>query len=132
MAGILKKISKLSEEEAIEIIKEIALFNKDEEIDMRINTVKSTYKSDEVAGCSIMQGKNSNMTLSTSLCESNCGLIDKNTSIKGKIRELQLSNKGQILKDKIAQFVIDTIKKITERYTFLIINSIYSYRKKKK
>lgn len=109
-AGVLKKISKISEEEAIEIIKEIALFNKDEEIDMRINAVKSTYKSDEVAGCSIMQGKNSNMSLSTSLCESNCDLIDKNTSIKGKIRELQLLNKGQILKDKIAQFVIDTIK----------------------
>lgn len=110
LAGILKKISKLSEEEAIEIIKEIALFNKDEEIDMRINAVKSTYKSDEVAGCSIMQGKNSNMSLSTSLCESNCDLIDKNTSIKGKIRELQLLNKGQILKDKIAQVILRTIE----------------------
>lgn len=109
-AGILKKISKLSQEEAIEIIKEMALFNRDEEIDMRINAVRNTYKNDDVAGCSIMQGKNPNMALSTPLCESNCDLINKNSSVKSKIRELQLLNKGQILKDKIAQVILRTIE----------------------
>lgn len=111
IAGILKKVCKVSEDETINLIKSIAQHNHDEEINDRISTVKSTYKSEEIAGCSIMQGKNLNIALIAPLCETNCHLIDKNISIKGKIRELQLLNKGQILKDKIVQVILRTIEK---------------------
>lgn len=111
IAGILKKVCKVSEDETINLIKSIAQHNHDKEINDRISTVKSTYKSEEIAGCSIMQGKNLNIALIAPLCETNCHLIDKNISIKGKIRELQLLNKGQILKDKIVQVILRTIEK---------------------
>ena len=50
IAGILKKICKLSEVESISLIKLIAQHNHDEEINDRISAVKSTYKSEEIAG----------------------------------------------------------------------------------
>lgn len=117
LAGVLKKISKISEEEAIEIIKEIALFNNDEEVDMRINAVISTYKSDEVAGCSIMQGKNSNIALTNTLCDENCESIAKFFTVKDKVRALQIEYKrGVILKESVAALIKSVIKESGKIY----------------
>jgi len=112
VAGVLKKISKISLEKAIEVIERIVQFNNDEECQMRINAVKNTYKNDEIAGCSILQGNNQNMSLVVPLCNSNCDLIKKNLSIKGKVRNLQMHNKGLVLKDKVAQLIIKTIEEL--------------------
>lgn len=118
IAGILKKISKLSLEDSIEVVKCIAQFNNDEEIQMRINAVKNTYKNNEVAGCSILQGTNQNLSLVVPLCNSNCNLIEKGLSIKSKVRSLQMNNKGLVLKDKVAQLVISTIEEFGKIFVF--------------
>ncbi len=118
IAGILKKISKLSLEDSIDVVKRIVQFNNDEEIQMRINAVKNTYKNDEVAGCSILQGNNQNLSLVVPLCNSNCNLIEKGLSIKSKVRNLQIHNKGLVLKDKVAQLVISTIEEFGKIFVF--------------
>lgn len=118
IAGILKKICKVSEAETISLIKLIAQHNHDEEINDRISAVKSTYKSEEVAGCSIMQGDNENIAISNTLCTENCELIDKTCTVKTKIRKIQAEFKGKgkgfELKDRIAELIKSEIEKISK------------------
>ncbi|MCQ2739272.1 MAG: hypothetical protein MJ237_03480 [bacterium] len=105
IAAILKKVCKASEAEAISLIKSIAQFNCDEEINDRISAVKSTYRSEEIAGCSIMQGKNENIAITNVLCSENCDLIEKSYTVKDKVRKLQANNKGLVLKEKVAELI---------------------------
>ena len=116
LAAILKKISKVSESEAINIVKSIAQYNRDEEINDRINAVRSTYKSDEVAGCSIMQGRNENIAISNTLCTENCELVAKAYTVKDRVRSLQMIHKGHVLKDAVVQLVIKTIEETGKIY----------------
>lgn len=116
IAGVLKKILNTPEEEAINLIKLIAQHNHDEEINDRISAVKSTYKSDEIAGCSIMQGNNENITISGTLCAENCELVTKAYTVKDKVRNLQMANKGHVLKDAVVQLVIKTIEETGKIY----------------
>lgn len=104
-AAVLKKISKISEDEAINIIKSIAQFNRDEEINDRINAVKSTYKNNDVAGCSIFQGKNENIGIASTLCTENCNFIENAQTVKDKVRALQGEYKGLELKEKISELI---------------------------
>ncbi len=116
IAGILKKILNTPEEEAISLIKLIAQHNHDEEINDRINAVRSTYKSDEVAGCSIMQGRNENIAIANSLCAENCELVANTYTVKGMVRALQCKHKGLILKEKIAELIKNVIDKSGKIY----------------
>lgn len=116
IAAILKKISKVSEGEAINVVKLIAQFNHDEEINDRINAVKSTYKSDDVAGCSILQGNNENIVIGDTLCTKNCELVARAYTVKDRVRNLQMIHKGQILKDAVVQLVIKTIEETGKIY----------------
>mgnify|MGYP000159853133 CR=1 FL=1 len=116
LAGVLKKVSKVSETEAQSVIKLIAQFNHDEEINDRISAVKSTYKSDEIAGCSILQGNNENIAIGDTLCTKNCELVAKAYTVKDKVRSLQMIHKGQILKDTVVQLVIKTIEETGKIY----------------
>lgn len=123
LAGILRKISKVSEGEAISLIKLIAEYNHDEEINDRINAVKSTYKSDEVAGCSIMQGKNENITITNTLCAENCMLVESNAeTLKAKVRSLQAVHKGYILKSAVTDMLLAEIK---EKGSIYFSNNCY-------
>lgn len=110
LAGVLKKVSKVSEDEAQSVIELIARHNHDEEIHDRINTVKSTYKNDDIAGCTILQCKNENIAIGDTLCTKNCELVAKTYTVKDRVRSLQVVHKGQMLKDAVAQLVIKTIK----------------------
>lgn len=118
IAGILKKVCKTSEEEAINIAKLIAQHNQDEEINDRINAVRSTYKNDEVAGCSILQGRNENITIANSLCTKNCELVEKACTVKSKVRRIQAEFKGKgfELKDRITELIKNEIEKISKIY----------------
>lgn len=110
IAGILKKVCKISEEEAIKIVKFIAQFNHDEEINDRISAVKSTYKSEEIAGCSIMQGRNENIAITDTLCTENCEHMAKAYTVKDRVRALQIEYKrGLFLKEKVAELIKDVI-----------------------
>ena len=116
LAGVLKKVSKVSETEAQSVIKLIAQFNHDEEINDRINAVGSTYKNDDVAGCSILQGNNENIAIGDTLCTKNCELVANVYTVKDRVRSLQMVHKGQLLKDAVVQLVIKTIEKTGKIY----------------
>ena len=116
IAGILKKVSNVTEEDAINLIKLIAQSNHDEEINDRISAVKSTYKSKEVAGCSILQGNNKNITIGDTLCTKNCELVAKTYTVKDMVRNLQRAYKGHTLKDAVVQLVIKTIEETGKIY----------------
>ena len=124
IAGVLKKVAKISLDEAINVITEIAQFNRDEELLGRIATVESTYKNEDVAGCSIMKGENSNISLSTIVCDSDCKIPESNISIKAKVRRIQASEeiKGNAKKDKISELIISELLKIGKIYK---ANSLY-------
>lgn len=124
IAGVLKKVAKISLDEAINVITEIAQFNRDEELLGRIATVESTYKNEDVAGCSIMKGENSNISLSTIVCDSDCKISESNISIKAKVRRIQASEeiKGNAKKDKISELIISELLKIGKIYK---ANSLY-------
>ena len=127
LAGVLKKVLNLTEEEAINLIKLIAQSNHDEEINDRISAVKSTYKSEEVAGCSILQGNNENITIGDTLCTKNCELVAKAYTVKDMVRNLQKAHKGPTLKDAVVQLVIKTIEETGKIYAsnhkyYLFIN----------
>ena len=116
IAGIFKKILKYPEAEAINIVKFIAQYNHDEEINDRISTVKSTYKSEEIAGCSIMQGKNENIAITDTLCTENCELIAKACTVKDRVRKLQGEYKKLELKEKVTELIKDVIDKSGKIY----------------
>lgn len=117
IAGILKKVCKVSEDETINLIKSIAKYNHDEEINDRISAVKSTYKSEEVAGCSIMQGRNENIAITNSICTENCESIVKASTVKDKVRALQIEHKrGVILKEAVAELIKAVIKESGKIY----------------
>ena len=116
IAGVLKKVLNVTEEDAINLIKLIAKSNHDEEINDRISAVKSTYKSDEVAGCSILQGNNENITIGDTLCTKNCELVAKAYTVKDMVRNLQKAHKGPTLKDAVVQLVIKTIEETGKIY----------------
>ena len=115
IAGVLKKVLNVTEE-AINLIKLIAQSNHDEEINDRISAVKSTYKSEEVAGCSILQGNNENITIGDTLCTKNCELVAKAYTVKDMVRNLQKAHKGPTLKDAVVQLVIKTIEETGKIY----------------
>lgn len=111
IAGILKKICKVSEDETINLIKSIAKHNHDEEINDRISAVKSTYKSEEVAGCSILQGRNENIAIANTLCDENCKLVAMAYTVKDRVRALQIKHKrGLALKEAVAELIKSVIK----------------------
>ena len=116
IAGVLKKILNTPEEEAINLIKLIAQHNHDEEINDRISAVKSTYKNNEIAGCSIMQGNNENIAISDTLCTENCELVTKACTIKDRVRKLQMTHKRHMLKDAVVRLVIKTIEETGKIY----------------
>lgn len=116
IAGILKKVLNATEEESINLIKLIAQSNRDEEINDRISAVKSTYKSEEVAGCSILQGNNESIPIGDTLCTKICELVAKSYTVKARVRNLQRAHKGHILKDAVVQLVIKTIEEIGKIY----------------
>lgn len=124
VAGVLKKVAKVSLDEAINVITEIAQFNRDEELSGRIATVESTYRNDDVAGCSIMKGENPNVSLSTVICDSDCKISESNISIKTKVRRIQSSQeiRGNAKKDKISELIIAELLKIGKIYK---ANSLY-------
>ena len=118
VAGVLKKVSKVSVDEAINIITQIAQFNRDEELSGRIETVEATYKNDEVAGCSIFKGENKNISLSELVCDSDCLFLNLDIHIKDKVRYLQARKELQpnIKKDKIAELVIAELLNVGKIY----------------
>ena len=118
IAGVLKKVAKISLDEAINVITEIAQFNRDEELLGRIATVESTYKNEDVAGCSIMKGENPNISLSEIICDSDCIFLNLDIPIKDKVRYLQAKKELQanIKKDKIAELVISELLTIGKIY----------------
>ena len=124
VAGVLKKVAKVSLDEAINVITEIAQFNRDEELSGRIATVESTYRNEDVAGCSIMKGENPNVSLSTVICDSDCKISESNISIKTKVRRIQSSQeiRGNAKKDKISELIIAELLKIGKIYK---ANSLY-------
>ena len=124
VAGVLKKVAKVSLDEAINVITEIAQFNRDEELSGRIATVESTYRNEDIAGCSIMKGKNPNINLSTVICDSDCKFSESNISIKAKVRRIQSSQeiRGNAKKDKISELIIAELLKIGKIYK---ANSLY-------
>jgi len=123
IAGILKKVCKISEEEAIKIVKFIAQFNHDEEMNDRMSAVKSTYKSEEIAGCSIMQGKNENISIDNILCTKNCEFIEAiGKNLKAKVRDLQATHKGYILKSAVTDLLLSEIQ---EKGTIYFSNNCY-------
>ena len=124
VAGVLKKVAKVSLDEAINVITEIAQFNRDEELSGRIATVESTYRNEDIAGCSIMKGKNPNINLSTVICDSDCKFSETNISIKAKVRRIQSSQeiRGNAKKDKISELIIAELLKIGKIYK---ANSLY-------
>ena len=130
LAGILKKVSKSPEDEAANVIQIIAEYNNDEEINDRLNAVKSTYKNDDIAGCSILQGNNTNIALSIPLCNSVCVFVQKVSNIKSKIRQLQKECKGLELKDKLSKLTILEINNTGKIY--FSNNSYYLFLKEEK
>lgn len=116
IAGILKKVCKVSESETINLIKSIVQQNHDEEINDRISAVKSTYKSEEIAGCSILQGTNENIALAHTLCIGNCDFIEKSYTVKDRVRYLQSKNRGLLLKEKVADLIKDVINESGKIY----------------
>lgn len=73
IAGICEKLG-LPLEEAIEAIRTIAEDCNDEELQARINIVKATYKKENPAGCSILQGKCEGIPVSA-ICSENCSFV---------------------------------------------------------
>lgn len=118
IAGALKKVAKVSLDEAINVITEIAQFNRDEELLGRIATVESTYKNEDVAGCSILKGENPNISLSEIICDSDCIFPNLDIPIKDKVRYLQAKKELQpnIRKDKIAELVIAELSRMGKFY----------------
>lgn len=118
VAGVLKKVAKVSVDEAINVITQIAQFNRDEELSGRIATVEATYKNDEVAGCSIFKGENENIPLSELICDSDCLFLNLDMPIKDKVRYLQARKELQpnIKKDKIAELVIAELLNVGKIY----------------
>ena len=77
LAGVCKKILNLSEEEAEEIILAIAEAKGDEELKLRETAVYRTYEQDKPAGCSILKGKNEEITVSVPVCDGDCEVVKK-------------------------------------------------------
>lgn len=118
VAGVLKKVAKVSIDEAINVITEIAQFNRDEELSGRIATVESTYKNEDVAGCSILKGENPNISLSEIICDSDCKIPESNISIKAKVRSIQASQEvgRNAKKDKISELIIAELSSMGKFY----------------
>lgn len=118
IARVLKKVAKVSLDEAINVITEIAQFNRDEELSGRIATVESTYKNEDVAGCSILKGENPNISLSKIICDSDCKIPESNISIKAKVRSIQASQEvgRNAKKDKISELIIAELSSMGKFY----------------
>ena len=118
VAGVLKKVAKVSLDEAINVITEIAQFNRDEELSGRIATVESTYKNEDVAGCSILKGENPNISLSEIICDFDCKIPESNISIKAKVRSIQASQEvgRNAKKDKISELIIAELSSMGKFY----------------
>lgn len=118
VAGVLKKVAKVSLDEAINVITEIVQFNRDEELLGRIATVESTYKNEDVAGCSILKGENPNISLSKIICDSDCKIPESNISIKAKVRRIQASQEvgRNSKKDKISELIIAELSSMGKFY----------------
>lgn len=118
VAGVLKKVAKVSLDEAINVITEIVQFNRDEALLGRIATVESTYKNEDVAGCSILKGENPNISLSKIICDSDCKIPESNISIKAKVRSIQASQEvgRNAKKDKISELIIAELSSMGKFY----------------
>ena len=118
IAGVLKKVAKVSLDEAVNVITEIAQFNRDEELLGRIATIESTYKNEDVAGCSILKGENPNISLSEIICDSDCKIPESNISIKAKVRSIQASQEvgRNAKKDKISELIIAELSSMGKFY----------------
>ncbi|GAB6077287.1 DNA polymerase [Desulfurobacterium crinifex] len=77
LAGVCKKILNISEEEAEEIILAIAEAKGDEELKLRKTAVYRTYEQDKPAGCSILKGKNAEITVAVPVCDGDCEVIKR-------------------------------------------------------
>lgn len=130
IAGVLKKISNTPVNVSTEIIKQIVGFNNDEELSMRINAVLNTYKSEEIAGCSIFQCKNPNLSLLEPICENICSYIEQKLTTKEKVRQIQYKTKGILCKDKIAKLIIETIQE--QGNVYVSNNKYYLFLKHEK
>ncbi len=132
ISGVLKKIAKITLEEALEVVKDIAEFNRDEEISNRLAAVEATYKNDNVAGCSIFKRRKQ---FKPKCCNMHKRLQTKSEviPIKALVRRIQASKEygGVYKKDKIAQLIISKFPNLVES-TRLKINIIYSLTKKKR
>lgn len=120
IAGVLKKVSKVSVGEAIDIITKIVEYNNDEELLSRIATIESTYANDnkDIAACSIMNGSNKNLVLSQIFCQTHCSNIKTLPSIKAQVRAIQTTKdiKGVYQKDKIAELIISELLNLGKLY----------------
>lgn len=120
IAGVLKKVSKVSVDEAIDIITKIVEYNNDEELSSRIATIESTYENDnkDIAACSIMNGSNKNLILSQIFCQTHCSNIKTLPSIKAQVRAIQTTKdiKGVYQKDKIAELIISELLNLGKLY----------------
>lgn len=120
IAGVLKKVSKVSVDEAIDIITKIVEYNNDEELSSRIATIESTYANDnkDIAACSIMNGSNKNLVLSQIFCQTHCSNIKTLPSIKAQVRAIQTTKdiKGVYQKDKIAELIISELLNLGKLY----------------
>lgn len=120
IAGVLKKVSKVSVGEAIDIITKIIEYNNDEELSSRIATIESTYANDnkDIAACSIMNGSNKNLVLSQIFCQTHCSNIKTLPSIKAQVRAIQTTKdiKGVYQKDKIAELIISELLNLGKLY----------------
>ncbi|WP_457569366.1 DNA polymerase [Desulfurobacterium sp.] len=77
LAGVCKNVLKMTEEEAEKIILSIAEAKGDEELKLREIAVYRTYEQDKTAGCSILKGKNGEITIAVPVCDGDCEFVRK-------------------------------------------------------
>jgi len=77
LAGVCKKLLGLNEDEAVELITLIAEAKEDEELPLREAVIRRTYEQDNPAGCSILKGESSEITVAVPACPGDCQLVRK-------------------------------------------------------
>lgn len=107
ISGIAKKELKWSKEDTFNFVNAIAINSNDEELKQRQVVVNKTFISEEVAGCSIMQGKNETITLPETFCSESCFIY------QNKLKK-QEEKKEKLNTHELALKLLESYKVYTE------------------
>ncbi|WP_457681080.1 DNA polymerase [Thermovibrio sp.] len=77
LAGVCKKVLKLSLKETEEILLSMAEAKGDEELPLREAVIRRTYEQENPAGCTVLKGEHPEITVATPVCKEDCKLIRK-------------------------------------------------------